>query len=138
DIANPGNGAVTVARSMYNNKTDIQSTLIYGVQWDAALEFIKNYGIKDAAYPIDSTGKGNYYPNSLKVTGASTAYKLNNIYDMAGNDWEWTMEAFSTSRDIRGGSYLNNGNEHSATFRYENSIAGNVHFITFRPSLYIK
>ena len=40
---NPGNGAVTVARSMYSvgdANYGAVSTLIYGAQWDTALRFI--------------------------------------------------------------------------------------------------
>ncbi|MEG1705104.1 MAG: hypothetical protein RR290_00830 [Clostridia bacterium] len=137
DIASPGNGAVTVARSMYKTNADIQSTLIYGVQWDAALEFIKNYGIKDTIYPTDSSNKGNY-TGSLKVTGASTGYKLNNIYDMAGNDLEWTMEENSTNRILRGAHYGGNGADHPAAGRYDTGITRIDAAYSFRPSLYIK
>ena len=46
DDANPGDGAVTVARSMYPEEEadyGVVSTLIYGTQWDTALEFIGAY-----------------------------------------------------------------------------------------------
>ena len=67
DDINPGNGAVTVARSMYINTPDskygVVSTLIYGTQWDTALNFIGAYDTGEAnynTYATDSTGMGNY------------------------------------------------------------------------------
>ena len=43
-------------------------------------------------------------------TGALKAAKVNNIYDMAGNVNEWTMESYSTkSRVYRGGTFMHNG-----------------------------
>uniref|UniRef100_UPI00384A513C type II secretion system protein n=1 Tax=Methanobrevibacter smithii TaxID=2173 RepID=UPI00384A513C len=66
DETTPGNGAVTVARSMYP-KEDTNygaiSTLIYGTQWDTALRFIGSYNVGENGYDTyatNSTGMGNY------------------------------------------------------------------------------
>ena len=117
---NPRNGAVTVARSMYpvaDTNYGVASTLIYGVQWDTALKFIGAYG-GDSEYATNSAGKGNYSGTNgaddiasisePAECGAREGFKQKNIYDMAGNVWEWTMEKpidDSTSRVVRGGYY---------------------------------
>ena len=127
DDENPGDGAVTVARNMYPDTPDSEygavSTLIYGTQWDTALKFIGAYG-GDTTYAIDSTGKGNYYGTTndpisgLGTCGADPSFSQKNIYDMAGNVYEWTMEKYSTSRVNRGGSYtLNSGSDNPASRR---------------------
>ena len=39
-------------------------------------------------------------------TGSNDGYAVNNIYDMAGNVDEWTMEAYAVGRRVlRGGGY---------------------------------
>ena len=74
---------------MYKN-----STLCYGVQWDAVLRWInKDYSIN---YILrDSTEKGNYDANgNLIKSGNDENYQIKNIYDLAGNVSEWTMENY--------------------------------------------
>ena len=107
-------GAVTKSREMYTDKQKykVTSTLIYGVQWDAALVFIdpsyKTGTCTSTSYIVNSTGKGNYSGN-LQNTGNDASYSIKNIYDMAGNVNEWTMEAYITNGDktTRGGAYSN-------------------------------
>ena len=44
--------------------------------------------------------------------------RVNNIYDLAGNVFEWTMEAGSPRyRVLRGGSYSNSGSYNPASSR---------------------
>ena len=48
---------------------------------------------------------GGYYGQTSPTTGY---HKVNNIYDMGGNAWEWTTEACNLSGQPyvpRGGSY---------------------------------
>ena len=133
DDTNPGNGAVTVARSMYpssDNNYGAVSTLIYGTQWDTVLKFIGAYG-GDATYATDSTGKGNYdginggdTTNEEPATcGLLDAFRQKNIYDMAGNVEEWTMESYSTERVYRGGHCDHSGSDLPASYRSINSVA---------------
>ncbi|MDF2866345.1 MAG: hypothetical protein K0R72_1163 [Clostridia bacterium] len=133
EITNPGNGAVKVARSMYNT-ADIASNLIYGVQWDAALEFIKEV---NSTYVTNSTGYGNY-SNKLELTGSNSLYKFNNIYDMAGNEYEWTMEALNNNYINRGGSYGSTGKNYPSSYRRSTSIGTKNANLGFRCALYLK
>ena len=125
---NTGDGAVTVARSMYPEESEnygVVSTLIYGTQWDTALKFIGAYG-GDTTYATDSTGKGNYKGTSGGDTttdapatcGLLDAFSQKNIYDMAGNVWELTMEKYITNRVNRGGDYrVNSDSGFPASYR---------------------
>ena len=127
-------GAVYRARQMYKGSKSVVSTLCYGVQWDTTLQFIAT---KDEIYPIDSTGKGNY-TGSLLTTGYSEDYAVNNIYDMAGNVREWTMEARSASfRVIRGGCYGDGASGPASHRGIFNPDFTSVN-IGFRLTLYIK
>ena len=97
-----GTGAYKVATNLYLKGDDavgVTSTLIYGAQWDEALKFIET---KDSTYPTVSTGKGNYDTCSERITGY---YSSNNIYDMAGNVWDRTMEKKQENFVYRGGGY---------------------------------
>jgi len=128
-------GAVYRARQMYKGSKSVVSTLCYGVEWDAALRFIAT---KDETYPTNSTGKGNY-TESIAVTGSNDDYAVNNIYDMAGNAEEWTMEALSiVVRLLRGGTYSDDSASGSASFRVNGGPGGADGSGGFRVALYIK
>ena len=151
DDTTPGNGAVTVARSMYSvgdANYGAVSTLIYGAQWDTALRFIGAYG-GDAGYATDSTGKGNYSgkngaddiasTSALAECGARDGFRQKNIYDMAGNVREWTMEKYgSTSRINRGGDFDDSGSACPASSRNYDAVHFAHSGIGFRVGLYIK
>lgn len=135
------NGAVKVARSMYkdNNTHKVTSTLCYGVQWDAALNFINpNYESGTATgYVKNSTGKGNYSGN-IAVTGSNTDYQQKHIYDMAGNVYEWTMEACSTNRRLyRGGRYDRDGKGYPTSYRVSNNPGAADTYMGLRVALYM-
>ncbi len=117
-------GAVEKAKGMYTDKEKygVTSTLIYGIQWDAIMTWLDpayTTGSCDTnnSFVANSAGKGNY-SGSLKETGSDANYAVNNIYDLAGNVWEWTMEAYdSTIREYRGGDYDDSGEESPASGR---------------------
>ena len=58
------------------------------MQW-----FLSSKDSNTVKYVRDSSGQGVYGQSSATSTGQ---YKVNNIYDMAGNCWEWTLEALNT------------------------------------------
>ncbi len=89
------------------------STLLTGAAWDRTLGWLEETG---AVSPIeivgDSSTWGNYsddkFPNTTGLinTGKYDETKRNNIYDLAGNLWEWTTEAYNTTRRVTRGRYL--------------------------------
>ena len=80
------------------------------------------------------------------ATGASDVTKVKNIYDMAGNMWEWTTETsyHNAGSDtqyavLRGGSFSSNGGGHGpVSHRYgANSVGYTYISIGFRVVLYL-
>ncbi len=102
---------------------------------------------------LDNTGKSNKHEekDTILLTTGSTdgnvkesiqGVKKKNMYDVAGNLWEWTQEkaninASGSNYSLRGGGYFHES-FHTACFRHygtsENASIGNG----FRVSLYIK
>ena len=76
-----------------------------------------NYIAKDAEMPTATETKA--ISTNTRIPAGSAEYtKINNIYDMAGNVYDWTTEAYSTIyRVFRGGSYGYNGNGNPMAYR---------------------
>ena len=74
----------------------------------------------------------------LLTTGADTSFSLMNIYDIAGNVWEWTLEFYSTSLPcvIRGGSCYDSGSSYPAKNRISDNIGSYYDGIGFRVGLW--
>ncbi|MEG1344768.1 MAG: hypothetical protein RSD14_04610, partial [Clostridia bacterium] len=143
----PGDGAVTISRKMYAPDAAVASTLMYGVQFDAVLRFIEKSGAKTLSQLKDSTTWGNHYNGTSKLesTATSDIWKVNNIYDLAGNAWEWTMEEYMPElfygRVYRSGGFNKEGGTgftHPISRRSSNSVNDATVNIGFRPALYIK
>ena len=110
----------------------VESRMIWGIQWDLTCDFISKKGEKKSI--TNSTTWGNYNNStgnaavmegtakkygSKQVTGYSEYWKANNIYDIAGNYYEWTREANNTNyRCNRGSNYYNDGSSNPASIRY--------------------
>ena len=133
-------GAVKVARSMYTKSSEcgVTSTLCYGVQWDAVMNYIdSNYyegKCSEDSFVRNSSGKGNY-SGEIAFTGA---YETNHIFDLAGNVMEWTMEARDAIRRvIRGGRYSSDASSFPASSRNVLDPATTTTTDGFRVALYL-
>lgn len=135
-----------------NEYKTVKTSVMYGVQWDSMLRFIVsdknnvNNSIKWGNFPTselnytDAAGNKYFKKNGdvyLLRTGSSEETKAKNIYDVAGNTYEWTMEnAGKEVRVVRGGSYMVTiGQLAAARYAYNDNTANSA--IGFRISFYI-
>ena len=116
--------------TMYNKSkgvavnSNVTTSMIWGCQWDAVMRWMYNSGdAEKKIYTYDSTGKGNYAgtqgsTNKAIPTGSNDTYAVNNIYDMAGNVRDWTIEAYNTYSRVSRGVYYNfNASSYPASLR---------------------
>ncbi len=140
-------GVVELSKNMYKESTSVVSTLCYGVQWDAVMNFVSDatHNIKDSRYwgnYSDSEGAAATNSGSSNMnytTGRNEAWKAKSIYDLAGNVREWTMESDSSNyRFFRGGGYVTSGSYTPASFRYRINPTAANYDLGFRVTLYIQ
>ena len=82
-----------------NNIESVSSSMIWGSQWDSMLNWALTGSDKGK---VTATTNGNHSGSEVN-TGTTITDKINNIYDLEGNRWEWTLEAnSSTARVIHG------------------------------------
>ena len=139
--------------------TNVETGMIWGNQWDRTLMWLIETGSKTKEQIADdSTSWGNYYNATFEYvnssgstatknegsstripTGSAEYTKANNIYDLAGNVRDWTMEASSTClRVYRGGYYSNDGDSNPADDRGSSYPTYSSYYYGCRSALYIK
>ncbi|MDD2376755.1 MAG: hypothetical protein PHD15_04240 [Clostridia bacterium] len=132
-----------MAASYEYDTSKILTNLITGTEWDVTMEWINNSGNSvtdsttwgnhlNSVTPADVTGFGN-----LQISGFNENWKSNNIYDLAGNTWEWTNELHSSYSVIRSGGYDYDGISDSAAYRIGYTATNFYDDLTFRIALYI-
>ena len=76
----------------------------------------------------------------LLTAGASEETKKMNIYDFAGNEWEWTLEHATSSSSYpcaySGGYYADTGSDYPASYRSNYGTTNADSYIGFRATLY--
>ena len=117
------NGAVYLAKNMYASSNSVTSTLTYGCQWDAMCRY------------IGDSQRTTRMKDAPELTGSVSTDVSKNIYDLAGNCLEWTMEARDADlRVLRGGYY--DADIPVSLRSYSRPTNGDDD--SFRPTLYIK
>ena len=145
------------------------SSLMFGIQWDLVLAYLEANEVSENDLKVNSGSWGNYsneafditrgkystdyganyttvngtYPKPassvLLTTGATERNSKMNIYDLAGNVWEWTLEKSTGASGPcadRGGSYNFYGSDSPASIRGDCSTSISYDDIGFRPALY--
>ena len=148
------------ARKLSGTSAGVQ--MIWGVQWDETLKWLIDTGEKTySEVGYRSTSWGNYSNNSFTYytnTSKSTATKAandstripsgayeganaNNVFDLAGNVLDWTLESSDSGtgdgRYYRGGSYYFGYNDPAAN-RLSQTPYDKQGRIGLRCSLFIK
>ena len=152
-------------KTLSDNNNNIETGMIWGNQFDRTLMWLMECNAENSETGKskeevidDSKSWGNYsnatftYTNSsgstttknsgssTRIPTGSTEYtKANNIYDLAGNVRDWTMEAYGTLyRVYRGGSYNNTGTNIPASNRSIDYPTSSGSYNGTRATLYIK
>ena len=150
--------AYTLIKRMSANE-NVKTSMIFGCLWDETLQWLVDSGNKTYAEMKDSTSWGNYYNSTfeyktntsgststksassgIRIPAGSTEYsKANNIYDMAGNVSDWTLEGDDNRRrSTRGGYYRDRGSNSPASDRSSSNPDFSYGGIGFRAYSYIK
>jgi hypothetical protein len=106
--------------------------MIWGSQYDAMLNWMQE---GDEGQKVSATTNGNHGVKT--TTGGTATDHINNVYDLEGNLFEWTLEVNgSDNRAIRGCTYY--GQPVPASYRYGGFSNNTYDNYGSRLSLYIK
>ena len=80
----------------------MQSSMIWGSQWDQIMIWMKEEENKSSYYVINSLTMGNYGTNDDTQEGLANTgfYEVKNVFDLAGNVYDWTIETNNASERV--------------------------------------
>ncbi len=115
------NSSLKLYRGKYNTTPDNSTS-----EW---ISYVKN---------LETSSDVDYM--QLLTTGASEQTNKMNIYDFAGNEWEWTLEhANSDARYLsafRGGCFNSSGSSRPVSHRGNDNANDSIFYLSFRSTLY--
>ena len=139
------NKASELSRDMYKSEAKVTSDLINSYAWDTAIVFIQKCGTESNSstysYTVGQSSTSTSAPQTTGTNILSATSKVDkqcNIFDMAGNCFEWTTETHSDSYApcvSRGGNY-SYSNYYTSYRGYSNTSRAESIF-SFRPLLYL-
>ena len=133
---------ISLNSSSWGNYSDSSLLLYkgkYNINPGSSTSTWKEYTVNTENYVINKQTSSNESFGQLLTTGASKMTNKMNIYDFAGNQWEWTLEKTDDTSNPcvpRGGSWGNSSSVATASFRSTNSITSRGTSIGFRVALY--
>ena len=100
----------TIAKTMYEDTNpNVRSAMCSGIQWDMIMKFVNKE--KDGTGNVYDVRKYNENRHSgiIEISGNNLTDKVQNIYDLEGNAWEFVAEKNTTRFpwNTRGGMYSN-------------------------------
>lgn len=125
--------------------SDLKSTPWGNYSSNTGLEYTKGRGrylsLKTTYGSLDSAivSDGEFH-SGIRTTAFSEGTKRKNIYDLAGNLWEWTQDASTSTTTIlvRGGGFRHGYSDSPMSYRYSVSATSTDTSYGFRPALYIR
>ena len=142
--------AAIVAHELYADNESVECFFPWGINYDTALKWLADSGSLRMADIVDDSSSWGHYADSAfcsslsaRTTGEWRQAMVNNICDLAGNNWEWTRERCGSSYVMRGGgSSLMGGPCYGshAPAGIRDPLPGTSHHpnVTFRLALYIR
>ena len=80
-----------------SKSNNVKSSMIWGSQWDQIMIWMKDKENGENYYITNSTGMGNFNLSGVDDGYGGLAntgcFDVKNIYDLAGNVYDWTLEA---------------------------------------------
>ena len=165
--------AMKMSENMINTEY-VRSGLVTGTMWDMMMKFMStssnysdlkssNWGNYNDTAVTYMAGRGRYlianssngsisnaavsdngYHYGIRTTASSEDVKRKNLYDVAGNMWEWTQETAYIINDsnliynLRGGSYHHVHTDYPVCYRVCGQVANTGTDCGFRPALFIR
>ena len=142
--------ASELCQKLYSDNDSVAGFFPWGINWDTTLQWLIDSGsLSKKEVADDSTSWGNYGDDTFSVnagddmTGIFKETSVNNIYDLAGNNWEWTQERCGSAYVMRGGGVTimggsASGDSYPAAIR--DPLPGNSHHpnVTIRTGLFVR
>ena len=115
----------------------------WGNYYDATFNITTGKYSEDRGATFEDVGEEGYQKTEnagvILTTGATTRNSTLNIYDLAGNVWEWTLEQYTSYSygpcAVRGGVYYDY-DHYPASYHYGNSTTYSYDDYGFRPALW--
>ena len=131
-----GNYSDSIFQLSQTGKYATMSNWSLSSTWNPSTTATTNF-VDSSRNKIAQSSDGN---GILVTTGTSETNKVMNIYDIAGNVFEWTLEKKPDPADgpcaVRGGFFGGAGSSGPAAYRLDFSTDGSSSFVGFRVSLF--
>ena len=128
---------LTKDSSNWGNYSGVETTITRGRYWNFADSYPTPL-FKDAG--TSHTRPTSGAPECFSTGAIPDNMAKQNIFDLAGNIWEWTLERATSSSGVpcsyRGGVYGYTGSDYPASYRFYSTTGGSSDSIGFRVSLY--